>query len=399
MYELLKTLMVLSSESKSLQSSFRSRRLQRLVLLGLCGVLTACQQVTDRLSQMVGMNPVEVSTHVPVPASASVPESSAPLSVPVQTASAWPAAPAKSEVPAPTQPASVGTLLRQSPSTAPASVSKAMGAQPLGLFQDCPACPRMVTLPVGHVLMGSPVDEPGRDDDESPRTRVAVVALAIGQTEVTRSQWQIFERESGHRAASGCLRRSEEGYVHEAHLGWRYPGFAQTDEHPVVCISWLDAQAYAQWLSRKTGKSYRLPTESEWEYAARAGTSTPYPWPGGADRLCEQANGADEALSRRQSQLRTHGCNDGHAFTAPVGSFAPNAWGLYDMHGNVMEWVQDCWSPQLQSQAAPLRCHSRVTRGGGWDLAARYLRSAYRGKAPQVNQGSATGFRLVRSLP
>jgi formylglycine-generating enzyme required for sulfatase activity len=260
----------------------------------------------------------------------------------------------------------------------------------------------MVILSAGQMVMGSPADEIGRDDDESPQWRVAVAAFAIAETEVTRAQWQTFERASGHRATSGCLSRRDDGYTNEAHLGWRYPGFTQTDEHPVVCVNWDDAQAYSHWLSSKTGHRYRLPTEREWEYAARAGTQTPYPWTEGVEQLCAYANLADEALRRHQPRLPAQSCNDSHPHTAPVGSFTPNAWGLYDMHGNVMEWVQDCWSPRLNSDAvykAPLNCRSRVTRGGGWDLTGRYLRSAYRGKAPQANQGTATGFRLLRVLP
>lgn len=358
------------------------------LLLGLCVSLTACQQIADRLSQLAIRSTAPAPTEEVQALPVTVPEASAPAPAV--------AAPA----PAPTDP------VRAVPSEAPATAKMptALTHSPLAprLLKDCDSCPRMVVLPGGHVVMGSPADEAGRDDDESPQLRVAVAAFAMAQTEVTRGQWQAFERASGHRAASGCLSRSEDGYVKEAHLGWRYPGFAQSDAHPVVCVSWQDAQAYAQWLSRKTGHGYRLPTESEWEYAARAGTATAYPWPAGAQRLCEHANGADAALARQRPQLHAQVCDDGHPFTAPVGSFAPNAWGLYDMHGNAMEWVQDCWSPQLQAEAAqqaPLHCRSRVTRGGGWDLTAPYLRSAYRGKAPQANQGAATGFRLVRSLP
>jgi formylglycine-generating enzyme required for sulfatase activity len=276
--------------------------------------------------------------------------------------------------------------------------------EPLDLrtFRDCSDCPVMVRLPAGSFWMGSPESEMGRDADESPLLRSEVGAFAIGQTEVTRVHWAAFERDSGHRAALGCLTWAGDGYVLAGHLGWRYPGFAQSDEHPVVCINWQDAQAYAQWLSRKTGHVYRLPQEHEWEYAARAGAQTPYPWSGGVAEICAHANGADATLSLKQPHWPAQSCDDGHAFTSPVGSYTPNAWGLYDMQGNAMEWVQDCWRSTLDrpdSAMAPLNCSSRVIRGGGWDLPAHHLRSARRGKASPLNRGTATGFRLVRQLP
>jgi formylglycine-generating enzyme required for sulfatase activity len=257
----------------------------------------------------------------------------------------------------------------------------------------------MVKLPAGTFLMGSPGNEAGRDSDETPRIQVAVAAFAIGRTEVTRSQWMAFERESGHRADSGCLTWDGDGYVLAAHLGWKNPGFAQTEDHPVVCVNAADAQAFAQWVSRKTGQIYRLPREHEWEYAARSGAQSAYAWASGAAGVCTHANGADAALLQKNPRWPGQSCQDGFAYTAPVGSFAPNAWGVYDMHGNVMEWTQDCWSTQLvqpDSGLAPLNCGRLVTRGGGWDLPVSFLRSAYRGKAPARNRGTGTGFRLVR---
>lgn len=271
----------------------------------------------------------------------------------------------------------------------------------LQTFQDCASCPIMVKVPAGTFQMGSPASEEGRDADEAPRIDVVVSAFAISQTEVTRHHWAAFELDSGHRAASGCLTWDGDGYVQAQHLGWRYPGFSQSDEHPVVCVSWDDAQAYAQWLSRQTGHLYRLPHEFEWEYAARAGTQGPYPWVRGASDQCRHTNAADAALTRKHPQWPGQTCHDGFAYTSPVGSYLPNPWGLYDMHGNVMEWTQTCWSLQLSrpGDSAPLNCAKRVTRGGGWDLPLVYLRSAYRGKAPPLNRGTGTGIRLVRELP
>jgi formylglycine-generating enzyme required for sulfatase activity len=270
----------------------------------------------------------------------------------------------------------------------------------LEVFNDCPSCPKMVRLPAGSFQMGSPEGELGRDRDESPLTRVNVAAFSLGRTEVSRANWQEFERDSGHRALSGCLSWEGDGYVLSAHLGWRFPGFAQQDDHPVVCVSWQDAQAYVRWLSQKTGHLYRLPYEHEWEYAARAGTSSAYPWSNA--EVCAHANGADASLGRRHPEWPAEKCNDGHTFTAPVGSYAPNPWGLYDMQGNAMEWVQDCWTPQVTSNVqdqGPLNCRSRVIRGGSWDLKAAFLRSASRGKSSEANRGTGTGFRVVRASP
>ena len=260
----------------------------------------------------------------------------------------------------------------------------------------------MVILPSGVFQMGSPGSELDRHDDESPLTRISLQSFAIGQTEVTRAEWLEFERESGYRASSGCLVWDGDGYVRAAHLGWRYPGFEQSDQHPVTCVSWLDARAYADWLSKKTGHKYRLPLEKEWEYAARAGSQSPFHWAVAAAGMCSYANVADAALLQKQPRWSAEKCKDGYPYTAPVGSFIPNAWGLFDMHGNVMEWVQDCWGPQISADGSgttPLNCRSRVTRGGGWDLIAPYSRSAYRGKAPEANRGTGTGFRLVREVP
>lgn len=260
----------------------------------------------------------------------------------------------------------------------------------------------MIELPAGSFVMGSPTSEKGRDADESPMVKLGMPTFAIGQSEITRGQWRAFESETGYRAAAGCLNWEGDGYNKLPDADWKNPGFVQTDQHPVVCVSWLDAQAYADWLSRKTGKRYRLPKESEWEYAARAGTSTAYPWKEEPQGLCGRANAADAALVQARPRLPAQGCNDGFAFTAPVGSFAPNAWGLFDLHGNVMEWVADCWQAQLPQNpdlASPLNCRSRAMRGGGWDLPASFARSAYRGKASEGNRGTATGFRLARDMP
>jgi len=376
------------------QPSTYKRRLCWPLLLSMCMWLSGCQQIADRLPQLVNASSKATAIDAAPESLASPSELAIPS--PVLDQEVLPVNEA-----ALTEASTVRPLKADMPKLGHSTAMVEMQTIMPRMLQDCITCPGVVVLPAGHLTMGSAADEAGRDEDESPQMRVAVAAFAMSKTEVTRGQWLAFERESGHRAASGCLIRREDGYENQMHLGWRYPGFAQSDDHPVVCVSWNDAQAYGEWLSRKTGHTYRLPKESEWEYAARAGTPTPFPWPEGVSQLCAYANGADAALKRHQPRLSVLDCNDGYPYTASVGSFMPNPWGLYDMHGNVMEWVQDCWSPRLLSnpvKQAPLNCHSRVMRGGGWDLTAQYLRSAYRGKAAQANQGSATGFRLVREI-
>ena len=171
-------------------------------------------------------------------------------------------------------------------------------------------------------------------------------------------------------------------------VSFRNPGFAQDDRHPVVCTSWEEATAFVAWLSKRTGKQYRLLSEAEWEYAARAGSTTPFHSGNDEKALCTYANVADQSTKEKIKSLTlVVGFRDGHAFTAPVGSLRPNAFGVHDMHGNVFEWVEDCWNENYQGAAptdgsawATGNCMLRVMRGGGWwDDDARHARSAHRG--------------------
>ena len=357
-----------------------------IVLLVLVMGLSGCQQILDRLAGKTRVQQKTLATdEAPIKDPHTTPTSINQVQVQV--------APVAATVR--TQPKPISK-----PEPQPVATVKVTQKQLFEVFQDCESCPKMVRLPAGSFRMGSPANEIGRHADESPLVQIDVPAFALALTEVTRFDWALFERQSGYRTASGCLTWDGDGYVQAAHLDWRDPGFSHSDEHPAVCVSWQDAQAYARWLSTKTGHQYRLPSEREWEYAARAGSSKPYPWAG--TTVCDHANVADETLRLKHPAWPIEKCNDGYPFTAPVGSYAPNAFGLYDMHGNVMEWVQDCWSPQLQAsdgRSAVLNCRSRVLRGGGWDLTAFYMRSAYRGKAAMANRGSATGLRMARTLP
>ena len=190
-------------------------------------------------------------------------------------------------------------------------------------------------------------------------------------------------------------------------VSWRTPGFNQADGHPVVCVSWEDAKAYVKWLSRETGERYRLLSESEWEYVARAGTGTSWYWGDGESGQCTHANGADRALKRRYGDWKwtVASCDDGRIHTAPVGSYAANGFGLHDVLGNAWEWVEDCWHESYAGAPKDGRawtgggdCGRRVLRGGSWGFEPWFLRSAYRSRYSAGIRYSLAGFRVARTL-
>ena len=267
-------------------------------------------------------------------------------------------------------------------------------------FRNCPECPEMVVVPAGSYQMGSPSYEQGRREYEGPVHEVTIAApFAIGVYEVTVAEFGQFVDETGYSVASSCL--TYEGAGFHTDRSWRNPSFGQGGRHPVTCVSWNDAQAYAAWLSQETGEEYRLPSESEWEYVARAGTSTPRPWVEGEAGQCRHANGADAS---DYSVLTVESCRDGHAHTAPVGSFAASGWGLHDMLGNVWEWTEDCWNDSYGG--APLDgsawehgyCGRRVLRGGSWYDSPSDLRAADRVWDSAGNRYFDYGFRVARTL-
>ena len=233
-------------------------------------------------------------------------------------------------------------------------------------FHDCPECPEMVVVPAGSFLMGSRESEKGRDGAEGPVHRVSFSApFALGVYEVTFAQWDACE------SGGGCGGLSPDDW------GWG------RGRRPVINVSWEDAQAYVRWLSAKTGKRYRLPSESEWEYAARAGTRTPFHT--GATISTEQAH-------------------HNHQRTVTVGTFPANDWGLHDLHGNVQEWTEDCWTSSYEGALADgsawqsRDCSRRVLRGGAWIDGPGDLRSASRSKDAPAARFSNNGFRVVRTL-
>jgi formylglycine-generating enzyme required for sulfatase activity len=228
--------------------------------------------------------------------------------------------------------------------------------------------------------------------------------FAVSRTEVTRGQFAAFIRETGHKIPDGCYAR-EGGRQLKTELSWQSPGFSQDDGHPVVCVSWEDANSYGEWLSRKTGNAYRLLSEPEFEYAARAGSATRFTFGDDERDLCGHGNSADQTAGAAFPTWSVAPCRDGYVFTAPVASFKPNKFGLYDMHGNVWEWIGDCQSESLAhlAQGAPAArpCPAdapHILRGGSWSDPPERLRSAARIAGPPRDRDQIVGFRVARDL-
>jgi formylglycine-generating enzyme required for sulfatase activity len=234
----------------------------------------------------------------------------------------------------------------------------------------------MIVVPAGQFMMGSPETEKGRQDDEGPQHEVTIAkAFAVSKFAVTFAEYDACVD------AGACLKPKP------SDSSWG------RDNRPAINVSWEDAQRYTGWLSRSTGKTYRLLSEAEWEYAARAGSSTAYPW-------------GDE-IGKGNANCTDCGSQWDGKQTAPVGSFKPNAFGLYDMHGNVWQWVDDCFNPYQEKPEALKttgaawtsgNCSRRVVRGGSWDYYPQLLRSAYRHWFTTVIRSDFLGFRVARTL-
>ncbi len=281
----------------------------------------------------------------------------------------------------------LGPLVAAEPKPAPATAAVSPPAGPLSAasLPAAPAAgqpyrrplrsggegPEMVVLPGGRFVMGSPEREEGRYPDEGPQRDVTVRSFAMGVTEVTFADWDRCV------SAGGCKQRPEDE-------GWR------RGNRPVINVSWDDAQEYARWLSGETGRKYRLPSEAEWEYAARGGTSSAYWWGNEIGRNRANCVGCESRWDNKQ--------------TAPVKSFAANPFGLYDTAGNVWEWVSDCYKDSYQGAPSDGRsveasgCEMRVLRGASWYSRPSWLRSALRlGNGPS-SRSDSIGFRLAEDL-
>ncbi len=281
------------------------------------------------------------------------------------------------------------------------------GLAPGTVFRDCAGCPDMVVVPAGSVKITSPNGKTGPMNGEPPQTSVSIpAAIGVGKYEVTKAQFARFVRASGYATSEGCFAWNGSRYEQDASKDWRNPGFAQTDREPVVCVNWHDATAYTDWLSKKTGKRYRLPTETEWEYAARAGVQGPRPWGDKAADACRYANVADRATMRGvpgTSSWIFHDCDDHRAYTAPAGSYRPNAFGLYDMLGNAWEWTEDCWNENPAGVGAKagdlpnVECNRSVLRGGGWVDSDAFVSYDFRFFIGAGDRDFYAGFRVVRT--
>jgi len=252
--------------------------------------------------------------------------------------------------------------------------------------RDCNGCPEMVVVPAGKFMMGSPDSEAGRDPHEGPQRVVTFAApFAIGKYEITFDEWE------------ACVAEKACAAVGDDNWG--------RGRRPVINVNFQMATDYAGWLTKKTGKRYRLPSEAEWEYAARGGTATPWFWGDTQKQACEFGNVGDVSLKEEHPEWPLHDCSDGYSRTSPVGSFKPNAFGLYDVAGNVWEWVEDCYNPSYAGAPKDGRawvtgdCVRRIDRGGGWYNKPESVRPAlrYAGDDPK-RQNNTLGFRVARDL-
>ena len=282
--------------------------------------------------------------------------------------------------------------------------------EPGTTFRECRNCPAMAVAPAGSFSMGSPADEKGRFDNEGPQHRVTIARpFAIAIDPVTRGEYARFVRATKRVTPDSCrvydVSFADNDLVRVRGKNWKRPNFRQADDHPVVCLTWNDANAYASWLNKQVGASvtgpYRLPSEAEWEYAARGGTTTPYYW-GNAISRAQSNYGPDE-----QRFAPVANGADRWLYTSPVGSFPANPFGLHDMAGNVWQFTADCWhdsyagAPSDGSARTDGKCDERVVRGGSWFKPPMGERSAMRGqgKVADLKGNHEIGFRLVRDLP
>jgi formylglycine-generating enzyme len=282
---------------------------------------------------------------------------------------------------------------------------------------ECEHCPEMVVVPAGVAVLGASATDRFANPDERPERRFPIrKAFAVSRYEVTRAQYEAFVRATNRPIGGDCLTdRAQRGnWVIDAATTFRDPGFAQAGDHPVACVSWEEAQAYVAWLNSQTSGGYRLLTESEWEYVARAGAAenAVYPWGDDEAKGCSFANGFDQTTMVTYGGMDTSGyktfdplsCTDGWLNTSPVGSLAPNGFGIYDIIGNVGEWVEDCHSAShdaaAESGSPPLiePCPRRMMKGGSWGTLAHNLRIAERVPYPATHRDDSIGIRIARTL-
>ena len=270
-------------------------------------------------------------------------------------------------------------------------VAATVSAEPAKQMTPLPGM-TFVYIPPGSFSMGSMPDEEGREQDETRHPVTLTKGFYMQATEVTVNQWREFVKETGYESTgekTGAMVLKDGEWDIRKGYDWKNPGFPQEGDHPVTCVSWKDAQAFAEWMSQKAEGTFRLPTEAEWEYACRAGTDTRFSWGDEAD--CEKANFGNSWTNEcgREEPLRT----------VKTGTYPPNPWGLYDMHGNAWEWTGDWFSKYPEGAqtdpTGPEWGELRAVRGGSWWSYSRFCRSASRVENSPDKAFQTLGFRLV----
>jgi sulfatase modifying factor 1 len=285
------------------------------------------------------------------------------------------------------------------------SSSKAPPAKPAAIWVNGLKM-KFIRIPAGEFAAGSPVSEKERSPNETQHLVRITRPFWLGATHVTVRQFATFVNESGYRTlaetqgwAYGSWNEREKKWNQLAGGSWNNPGFPQGVDHPVVCVNWRDATAFCDWLSAKEGGTYRLPTEAEWEYACRAGKSTAYPWGNNADGGKGWANCSDQTASGLFTLFPAFNWSDEYTYTSPVAAFRPNAWGLYDMIGNALQWCGDWFaeypSGPVENPQGPPEGKERVLRGGSFIYGPRHCRCAFRGRNSPDFQNFYVGFRVL----
>ncbi len=274
------------------------------------------------------------------------------------------------------------------------------------VVKDCETCPELTIVPAGSFMMGSPRNEEGRSDSEGSQRRVTIGhSFAVGRFAITVDEFKEFVNDTGFRTGDFCA-AGDEYKARSVGSFASPPGFAtvfvQDGRHPVVCVNWLDAKAFLAWLSSKTKRNYRLLTEAEREYVTRAGASTAYWWGDGITPSQALYDVTSNSTRRSETGGAVNIASAGG--TAPVERYQPNKWGLYQVHGNVAEWVEDCWTTAgAEASASPAavvlpNCKDHVLRGGAWSYPKTALRAAFREHAPTDGRYNHIGFRVARDL-
>lgn len=347
----------------------------------------------------------------PAPPAPDHPGSQAPITIPPAPSNAEnPPAPLPATAPSPAPAPAPGAQPAPTPQPEPQKPAVAAART----FRDCPNCPEMVVVPAGSFQMGTAPGENQRyqvpatesERDEPPRQVTFVKPFALGKVDITYGQFAAFAHTVGFDPSAGCQTVIGNNWVPQPRASWEDPGYPQVENDPVVCMNMLEIAAYLRWLRNMTDKEYRLPSEAEWEYAERAGTTTAFYWGDDIKDACAYENVGDESHARKYGIGNPISCDDGFADVAPVGSFKPNPWGLYDMAGNIFVLTADCWNenydgaPTDGSAWKSGECGRHVVRKGAYGTSHPWMfRSANRDAEGDIVKRNRVGFRVALSLP